>query len=96
MLLAGFVNQGTAALEHLYPAREARNIILMLCEDMLGTKSYTHIVEPQYEIPSDMEGALEEALGRLEKGEPVQYVTGKAAFSGYQFHVCPDVLIPRP
>ena len=33
---------------------------------------------------------------RLQKGEPVQYVTGIAPFCGHIFHVEPGVLIPRP
>ena len=37
-------------MEPLYPTAEARNIVLMLCEEVIGTKSYTHIVEPQYTI----------------------------------------------
>jgi hypothetical protein len=48
MLLTEFLKKGVAALEPLYPTAEAKSIILMLCEEMIGTKSYTHIVEPQY------------------------------------------------
>ena len=51
MLLTEFISNGTAALESLYPTKEARTIVLMLCEHLIGTKSYTHIVEPAYEIP---------------------------------------------
>ena len=50
MLLVDFVKESVMALESLYPETEARSIVLMLCEDILGTERYTHIVEPQYQI----------------------------------------------
>ena len=50
MLLTDFLKEGIAALEPLYPTAEARSIVLMLCEALIGTKSYTHIVDPQYQI----------------------------------------------
>jgi len=96
MLLVDFLKEGTQALESLYPSAEARNLVLMLCEELIGTQSYTHIVEPQYEVDKKGEAALEAGLERLKKGEPVQYVTGVCEFCGRKFHVTPDVLIPRP
>lgn len=33
---------------------------------------------------------------RLEKGEPMEYITGKAYFYREEYEVTPDVLIPRP
>ena len=96
MLLAEFVKEGTETLGALYPQKEARNIVLMLCEDVLGTKSYTHIVEPEYEVDEDKKDLLYSDLKRLTAGEPIQYVIGKAEFFGLVFNVSPSVLIPRP
>ena len=94
MLLAEFVKSGTKALEQLYPQKEARSIVLMLCEDVLGTESYTHIVEPDFKIDDRKLPELEAAMKRLADMEPVQYVLGHAEFSGRRFHVSPSVLIP--
>lgn len=96
MLLKDFLNEGVARLEPLYPTKEARNIMLMLCESRIGTKSYTHIVEPGYQIKDKSLDGLNSDLDRLALGEPVQYVIGFADFCGLRFKVTPDVLIPRP
>ena len=96
MLLAEFVKAGTKALESLYPQKEARSIVLMLCEEVLGTENYTHIVEPEFKIDDKKLPELEAAMERLKKMEPVQYVLGEAWFCGRRFTVGPGVLIPRP
>ena len=96
MLLVDFIRQGVAALESQYPTAEARSIVLMLCGELIGTKSYTHIVEPQYEIDKKSVQPLAEAMVRLQAGEPIQYVIGRTEFCGYTFRVNPAVLIPRP
>lgn len=96
MLLAEFVKAGTKALESLYPQKEARSIVLMLCEEVLGTENYTHIVEPEFKIDDKKLPELEAAMERLKKMEPVQYVLGHIEFYGRTFKVDPAVLIPRP
>ena len=96
MLLSDFIQKGTRSLESLYPSREAHNIVLMLCEALLGVQSYTHIVEPETVVDPSLEPGLLTALDRLSGGEPVQYVLGFADFCGFRFRVTPDVLIPRP
>ena len=96
MLLAEFVKAGTKALESLYPQKEARSIVLMLCEEVLGTENYTHIVEPEFKIDDKKLPELEAAMERLKNMEPVQYVLGHTEFYGRTFKVDPAVLIPRP
>lgn len=96
MLLAGFIDSGTALLQSLYPVEEARNIMLLLCCGRLGTQRYTHIVEPSFELPLSFADILKSDMERLVGGEPVQYVLGKTCFRGRDFKVDRRVLIPRP
>ena len=96
MLLPEFIREGAATLEALYPPKEARSLVLRLCSEVLGTESYTHIVEPKYEIPAEKLTVLQDNMKRLADGEPLQYVLGYQEFLGRRFHVAPGVLIPRP
>ena len=96
MLLADFLKEGTQSLESLYPTAEARNLVSLLCQELIGVQNYTHIIEPQYTIAKKDEPALEAGLERLKAGEPIQYVVGFSEFCGRRFHVTPDTLIPRP
>ena len=96
MLLADFIREGVRRLETLYPSPEARGMVLMLCEEKLGTKSYTHVVEPQTAVPAEREAELLDDLQRLCGGEPIQYVLGFAEFCEHRFAVGPGVLVPRP
>ena len=45
------------------------------------------------EVAEELYGSL---VGRWLGGEPVQYITGKAEFMGFDFMVTRDTLIPRP
>lgn len=96
MLLNAFIDQGIKALEPLYPTLEARQMILMLCEETLGIKNYTHIVNPDYEISKANSEMLLAKLEDLSRGMPLQYALGYADFCGLRFRVTPAVLIPRP
>lgn len=96
MLLVDFLKEGTRSLESLYPTVEARNLVSLLCQELIGVQNYTHIIEPQYVIAKKDEPLLEAGLERLKTGEPIQYVVGGCEFCGRRFHVTPDTLIPRP
>lgn len=96
MLLVDFLKEGTQSLESLYPTAEARNLVSLLCQELIGVQNYTHIIEPQYVIAKKDEPLLEAGLERLKTGEPIQYVVGGCEFCGRRFHVTPDTLIPRP
>lgn len=97
MLLSEFISHAVnEVLSPLYPVAEAKSLVTMLCEEIIGAKNYTPIIEPKYEVPADKLPKLEDALARLAKWEPIQYVLGHADFAGLRFKVTQDVLIPRP
>jgi release factor glutamine methyltransferase len=52
---------------------------------------------PLDEVPDPkLSARFEDAVRRLERNEPVQYICGKAPFMDFEVLVTPDVLIPRP
>lgn len=96
MLLKDIIDKGILTLSPAYPEMEAREMVFILLEHILGTKKHTHIIEPAYEVSEDKVSLIEKAFMRLSSGEPLQYVIGKACFYGREFAVSPSVLIPRP
>ena len=96
MLLRDIIRKGTETVSRKYPEREAREMVFVLLEHILGTKRHTHIVEPEYGVEDTKVAEVEAGFERLASGEPLQYVTGTACFYGRDFHVSPAVLIPRP
>lgn len=73
--------------------REGRSILRILIEDMR-----LHNLQKNGnggEVTTELTH-LRQAVERVLNGEPVQYVTSRAHFYGYEFEVSPSVLIPRP
>lgn len=96
MLLSAFIHDSSLAVQRLYPEREAREIVLRLCEDILGVSRVEHILNPEAQISDERAPKLQDALSRVLRAEPLQYVLGYAEFCGRRFKVAPGVLIPRP
>lgn len=67
-----------------------------LLEDYFGWSSTQVLIEGGRELSDGEERDLRDMLERLKRGEPLQYVTGRAYFRGRYYKVCEDVLIPRP
>lgn len=96
MLLSELLRTGSDLLVNLYPEREAREMVFAYMESAAGTKRYTHIIDPQYQIVDDFADKCLDDFRRMASGEPLQYVLNEAWFYGRRFNVTPDVLIPRP
>jgi len=80
------------SLLHLYSEKEAKSMAYR-CLDLGWDCSATDILmEKPVEIPVEWNAKL----GRLQSGEPLQYVMGFEFFRDRKFMVSPDTLIPRP
>jgi release factor glutamine methyltransferase len=88
------VNRIVSAVSGLYGEDEARSIAFLIID-----KQY-RVTKTQALSGKEIEAAdpefLEQAVSRLLKNEPVQYILGVADFFGMEFIVNSSTLIPRP
>lgn len=96
MLLKELIDQAADILQPSFPEREAKEMVYAYLEFSIGTKRYSHIIDPGRAVSDEAAHDALSAFRRMSQGEPLQYVTGKAYFYGREFNVTPDVLIPRP
>lgn len=83
-------------LEQLYGNGEARAITDYVLDVCFGLSKADILCGAVDEMTAEKTAELNKIFGRLTEGEPVQYVLGRAEFSGRWFNVRPGVLIPRP
>ncbi len=84
------------ALSGIYDGHELTAIIRTICCDMLGIGTATYYLKEAVTLTSEQESLLRSITDRLQQGEPLQYIEGKAPFCGMEFAVNSSVLIPRP
>lgn len=79
-----------------YGSREAQTMALMVLEDVFGVSVVDVYADKVRHFSEEEIKRLENISLRLQAGEPLQYVTGRARFDGLSFSVTPATLIPRP
>ncbi|HLD52588.1 MAG TPA: peptide chain release factor N(5)-glutamine methyltransferase [Sediminibacterium sp.] len=85
-----------AAIEPIYDNREAVNIATLLLEELTGFSKMNQFLQKQSLISEEIVNKLTQSITRLSKGEPIQYIIGKAWFMELAFVVNSHTLIPRP
>lgn len=84
------------SLTPLYGAGEAQAVVRTVLDVRYGMTLTDIVCGRVNDLPAEEGAILARLIGRLQQGEPVQYVLGQADFAGRTFHVEPGVLIPRP
>ncbi|SEE99786.1 peptide chain release factor N(5)-glutamine methyltransferase [Ruania alba] len=67
---------------------------LRIAEHLLSTQRLTLVVPPR--MPTDFPGRFAEAIDRRRRREPLQHITGTAAFRYIELEVGPGIFVPRP
>ena len=91
-----FIKRIRHELIDIYPPREIDAIIRILALDMLNINATTFYLRDNITLFDKEELLLSDAIKRLKKNEPIQYILGEAIFCGLTFKLNPSVLIPRP
>lgn len=79
-----------------YPEGEINSFFTLLADKFLQMSRLEVALNPEREISSAEEEDFQEALRRLQRHEPIQYIIGETIFFGLPFKVNEKVLIPRP
>lgn len=96
MTLKEFKDFFLKELLRLYPKTEIDSFFFILIDEILNLRRIDFTLEPNIKINQQKLFFLKNALERLKKEEPIQYILGKTAFYGLDFFVDENTLIPRP
>ncbi|WP_272149059.1 peptide chain release factor N(5)-glutamine methyltransferase [Tenacibaculum aiptasiae] len=96
MELKQYKEQFIGKLIGTYPTTEIDTFFTYLVEEYLELQRIDIIMKPDFEIPTEKETVLNNALERLLNEEPIQYIIGHTEFFGLPFKVNNHTLIPRP
>ena len=87
------INDG---LSHCYSAGEVTALTRILATELLGVSQMAFYLKDNVTLTAKQQALLDNAIERLKKQEPIQYILGYSDFCGLRFKVTPATLIPRP
>ena len=83
-------------LNEVYPEKESLSLVQILFSSIAGIEKKDVILDPARMIDDELEAELSGKMAELMLYKPVQYVTGKAFFYGFELEVNTSVMNPRP
>lgn len=83
-------------LSQCYSTDEIAALTRIIAIELLGASQMAFYLKDDIPLSSEQQALLENAIERLKKQEPIQYILGYCDFCGLRFKVTPATLIPRP
>ncbi len=79
-----------------YTAGEVSALTRIIAMELLGVSQMAYFLKDNITLTAEQEALLDNAIERLKKQEPIQYILGYSDFCDLRFKVTPATLIPRP
>ena len=83
-------------LSSCYTTGEVSALTRIIATELLGIPQMTFFLKDDVTLTAEQQTLLGNAIERLKKQEPIQYILGYCDFCGLRFKVTPATLIPRP
>ena len=91
--IANKIHEGLATA---YSDGEIKALTRILATELLGVSQMAFYLKDDIALTAEQQALLDNAIKRLAKHEPIQYILGYSDFCGLRFKVTPATLIPRP
>ena len=91
--IANKIHEGLATA---YSDGEIKALTRILATELLGVSQMAFYMKDDITLTEEQETLLDDAIERLQKHEPIQYILGYSDFCGLRLKVTPTTLIPRP
>ena len=89
-------NKINESLANVYSDGEIKALTRILTIELLGIPQMMFFLKDDVTLTAEQQTLLDNAIERLKKQEPIQYILGYSDFCGLRFKVTPATLIPRP
>lgn len=91
--IANKIHKGLATI---YTDGEIKALTRIVAMELLGVSQMAFFMKDDITLTEEQETLLDDAIARLQRYEPIQYILGYSDFCGLRFKVTPATLIPRP
>ena len=79
-----------------YTDGEIKALTRIIATELLGVSQMAFYLKDDITLTAEQQTLFDNAIERLKKQEPIQYILGYSDFCGLRFKVTPATLIPRP